>query len=518
VTYEHACYYRSRIEEKLNDPEALFLGYNDDGMTPQFVEEIEHRFPDPSPWEDLGQLGQVARGVGHLPQSPTLSTELLGRFPADVFVETGTQRGGGLRAAIEAGFRRLVTCDVDPGAAEAARAAGAEFHLGPSPEVLCRLLPLPTRPQMTFWLDAHDDGGRRATPLLAELSAIAERCGGLPTVLIDDLRVIRAGQGWAAGLSIDTLLAHVRRLDPLAEISYADNRLAASDVMVIRGALAGRRGIVTLAGGPTYTLNAYILCRLLRHYGCPLPIEWSYLGAEMRPEWAGFIQDHVPGLRLVDLGAGDCPDFRPDENGTVPLDRAKAKGGWQAKTRSILASSFEEVLYLDADSHPLRDPGYLFDHEMFRRHGAVFWRDLRDPGPGKRRRIRRHFGVELSHWSESGQMLFDKRRCLAGLERADALNHDPESYRVVYGDKDLFPIGFLQAGVDFCWNEWPNPGHSRMMHPQDLDGRKLASHLVHAKWLPNDLQLKPRMRGGAEHYPMLDLAIEFGREIAPLLR
>ena len=43
-------------------------------------------------------------------------------------------------------------------------------------------------------------------------------------------------------------------------------------------------------------------------------------------------------------------------------------------------------------------------------------------------------------------MLFDKRRCLAGVQRADELNHDPESYQHVYGDKDLFPIGCLANG------------------------------------------------------------------------
>ena len=322
VTYEHACYLKTNIDYNLNEPEALFVGYSDAGMTPQFMDEIEYRFPEPSPWE-------------------------------------------------------------------------------------------------------ADHGIRTVTPQ--------------------------------------------------------------------------NRGIVTLAGGPTYTLNAYILCRLLRHYGCRLPIEWFYLGEEMKPAWAAFLQEHVPGLTLTDLG------------GTG--DKGKAAGGWQAKSRAVLRSRFEELLFLDADSHPLRDPTYLFDHPAFRQHGAIFWRDRRDPGPGKRRRIAAHFGVQLARFSESGQMMFDKRRCLKGIERADELNHDPASYSVVYGDKDLFPIGCLQTGTDFAWNPWPNPGHSRMMHPADLDGRKLCSHLVHGKW-----QTHMRPRVGREHYPMIDLAVQFGHEIAPLLR
>ena len=123
------------------------------------------------------------------------------------------------------------------------------------------------------------------------------------------------------------------------------------------------RGIVTLAGGPTYTLNAYILCRLLRHYGCELPIEWFYLGEELRPEWAKFLQAHVPGLTLRDLG------------GTG--NQAKAAGGWQGKSRAVLHARFDELLFLDADSHPLRDPTYLFAADLYKQHGAIFWRDVR---------------------------------------------------------------------------------------------------------------------------------------------
>jgi hypothetical protein len=180
----------------------------------------------------------------------------------------------------------------------------------------------------------------------------------------------------------------------------------------------------------------------------------------------------------------------------------------------VLSAQFEEMLFLDADSHPLRDPTYLFRHELYRQHGAIFWRDRYDPSPGKRRRIQNHFGVNLAHFSESGQMMFDKRRCLKGIERADELNHDPASYGVVYGDKDLFAIGFLQAGVDFAWNPSPNPSHDRMMHPADMDGRKLCCHLVHHnKW-----NTSMRTRLAREHYPMLDLAVRFGNEISPLLR
>ena len=49
------------------------------------------------------------------------------------------------------------------------------------------------------------------------------------------------------------------------------------------------------------------------------------------------------------------------------------------KAESIVASSFDEVLYLDSDNVPLADPAHLFDSELYagkNQPGIVFWPDL----------------------------------------------------------------------------------------------------------------------------------------------
>jgi len=49
------------------------------------------------------------------------------------------------------------------------------------------------------------------------------------------------------------------------------------------------------------------------------------------------------------------------------------------KAESIVASSFNEVLYLDSDNVPLADPAHLFDSELYagkNQPGVVFWPDL----------------------------------------------------------------------------------------------------------------------------------------------
>ena len=56
------------------------------------------------------------------------------------------------------------------------------------------------------------------------------------------------------------------------------------------------------------------------------------------------------------------------------------------------------------------------------------------------------FGVTLPEQQiESGQMMFAKRKCEKALEAVRALNRNSEdTYKVVFGDKDTFLIGFLQ--------------------------------------------------------------------------
>lgn len=61
------------------------------------------------------------------------------------------------------------------------------------------------------------------------------------------------------------------------------------------------------------------------------------------------------------------------------LDLHRDKQAWKnfhLKAAAMIASSFSEVLYLDSDNFPLRDPEYLFDAPPYREGGSVlFWPD-----------------------------------------------------------------------------------------------------------------------------------------------
>lgn len=45
-------------------------------------------------------------------------------------------------------------------------------------------------------------------------------------------------------------------------------------------------------------------------------------------------------------------------------------------SKAFLVRRFSEVLYLDSDNILLADPTYLFDHQLYKLNGAVFWPDV----------------------------------------------------------------------------------------------------------------------------------------------
>lgn len=258
------------------------------------------------------------------------------------------------------------------------------------------------------------------------------------------------------------------------------------------------RGIVMLAGGPIYATNAYINCRMLRHLGCDLPIEWFYLGAEMSPAWANLIERTVPNVRLVDLGGAN-------------RDNTKGKGGWQAKVEAVIESGFDEILFLDADSFPLRDPTDLFEHRLFREHDCILWPDVHLYDAAFQAVILKHYGVRVSgRQIESGQMLFRKSRCLPGLLKTREINRNSRAaYTHFFGDKDTFLVGAKQGGVDVIVNPHVVRRCSqRNLMQHDLDGKKTFVHLTYGKWRP-DRKALISMRD----YPHLEEAVKIFKEL-----
>ena len=160
------------------------------------------------------------------------------------------------------------------------------------------------------------------------------------------------------------------------------------------------RGIVILAGG-RFSPFATTGMGMLREIGCTLPVEiWMKDKQEEKAGWCKDIkQDGMVCRRLSDY-----------------MDTSKMESGYQLKVNSILFSSFEHILFLDADNVPVNNPDAIFDARTYTDTGVILWPDYwkHSGAPFL------PFEVGLSddaseilrqdQTAESGQLVWDKKR------------------------------------------------------------------------------------------------------------
>jgi alpha 1,2-mannosyltransferase len=133
----------------------------------------------------------------------------------------------------------------------------------------------------------------------------------------------------------------------------------------------GTRGIALTLNALDASAFMTVSLRMLRKVGSTLPVEiWFWRDMDVdealcRETWAGLgATCHVMAHYLPQLG-----DFGPDDH---PLDTPQH---FSLKVYSMLFSSFEHVLFLDADLFPTMAPDSLFTTEPFKSHRMVLWPD-----------------------------------------------------------------------------------------------------------------------------------------------
>ncbi|MBI1831108.1 MAG: hypothetical protein HYR84_06630 [Planctomycetes bacterium] len=201
------------------------------------------------------------------------------------------------------------------------------------------------------------------------------------------------------------------------------------------------RGIVIAGGGEKFFASLYVTIRAVRHVGCRLPIQVWYLGRN----------DEMPADRQAILApyGVECIDADVLRLQQTPSPAQKLNG-WELKVFATLHSPFEEVLFLDADCYPCRDPEFLFDLADYRARGAIFWPDMatidtRLKWPA--------FGVadpKRPGSVESGQYVLNKRAIWRPLNLAWFYNdHSDYYYRYCYGDKHTFEVAWTRCDTPF---------------------------------------------------------------------
>ncbi|GMF80506.1 unnamed protein product [Phytophthora fragariaefolia] len=215
-----------------------------------------------------------------------------------------------------------------------------------------------------------------------------------------------------------------------------------------------RDGIVMVVY-PKLLASAYATIRALREVlRCRLPVEIWFRPDEIQPN-----DEILRPLKHLAAAQGNITFQEIND----PMAKK-----FVAKIHAIYHSTFDRMLFLDADNVPVRDPTFLFESPEFVKTGAIFWPDFWHPG-------NTIFGIHENSllWElldmpfvdmfeqESGQLMVDRKRHAAPLElvRFYAL-HRPDflsSLRLVWGDKDLFRLAWLKLDVPFTMIQTP-PG------------------------------------------------------------
>lgn len=250
----------------------------------------------------------------------------------------------------------------------------------------------------------------------------------------------------------------------------------AADVRYPQGRFDGR-GIVFCAGGERLFVNLWVnLCLLRRVLKCDMPVEvWHFGSEELSPSMAAL-------LRPFNIQVMDGEKYAKD------LPSAGEWRGFALKTTAIIQSRFREVLFLDTDSHAVRDPSFLFEEPGYRWTGSCFWPDEMFTDPASRMwSILDIPFVSEAEW-ESGQLVIDKSRSWRALSLVDHLSHHfPFHYRHMYGDKMAFYAAWKKLDQPYAMTRHAAklaaaPDSRMLLNQFDFHGGLLFQHRASADW------------------------------------
>lgn len=170
----------------------------------------------------------------------TLSKEVLLKYLNPYFLETGTANGDCVRLALEVGFEKIFSIELDETLQKEnicnyqsfINEGKVNLIIGDSLWELIDIIPKLDK-STTFWLDAHVDFGPMGTkrcPLYEELSAIKMSNIKTHTILIDDMRML--GHWWGEGIDIDGLKNKILEINPNYKFTFEDNGCAPNDILV----------------------------------------------------------------------------------------------------------------------------------------------------------------------------------------------------------------------------------------------------------------------------------------------
>lgn len=166
----------------------------------------------------------------------SLSTKILSKFINPVFFETGTNTGLGVSCAVESGFKKIYSIDIEERYYEMAmitfnneqtyKDVDFNFFLGDSGIIMSSILD-DIDEKITFWLDGHEF---YKIPLVNELESIKNHKVKGHTILIDDIRMLTRPE-WN-NMGLDIIVNKIKEIDENYEIDFVDSVNGKNDILV----------------------------------------------------------------------------------------------------------------------------------------------------------------------------------------------------------------------------------------------------------------------------------------------
>ena len=152
--------------------------------------------------------------------------------------------------------------------------------------------------------------------------------------------------------------------DEIKNLSESHKKYVESLGVTLPNNIYKGNGIVTVGGG-RFSLMAFLIIKNLRDLGSTLPVEVFIPPSEDKE--LEFCNHLLPQYNAKCIYIDRILSPRM-------IQRFKFKG-YQFKSLAMVASSFENLLLLDADNFPVKKLDSIFNEEPFKSNGLILWPD-----------------------------------------------------------------------------------------------------------------------------------------------
>lgn len=245
----------------------------------------------------------------------------------------------------------------------------------------------------------------------------------------------------------------------------------------------------SISKGIVYTGHSRIVKKflqsalMLRYYGCNLPIEFWHFD-EISDQEERLIMSTIRNIEVRNLKTIKSKYFNFKKRDGVM---------YEMKGASLIHSSFDQILFLDADNFVAKDPTFLFRSLPFLETGTLFWKDFGTLGLNNPIWEILDIPCTVEFEQESGQLLIDKtkEKVLLALYLAAFLQQQSELYfHILLGDKDTFRLSWRAVNAPYHMVR-PHLG-AVGVHRPEID--RFCGHTMvqySPMWIPSTYGLAP---------------------------